>query len=157
MPDWFVVNARDAQWRHHEYFGDSCIFESEDNWFPQLGINLRLLYPGKPNCMYHRENAQEDFLVLRGECVLIVEGEERKLKAWDFFHCPAGTEHVFVGAGNEPCLLVAVGARPDEPLFYPVNDVAAKHGASVETETESPETAYAAYERSAPVDVPEAF
>lgn len=157
MPDWFVVNAREAQWYHHDAFGDFCIFESKEDRFAQLGINLGLLYPGKPNCMYHREGAQEDFLVLRGECLLIVEGEERRLKAWDFFHCPPGTDHVFVGVGDEPCLMLAVGARPDDPLFYPVNDVARKYGAAVGTETDSPEVAYEPYGPSTPSGVPEAF
>jgi uncharacterized cupin superfamily protein len=157
VPDWFVVNARDAQWYHHDSFGDFCIFESKDDRFPQLGINIGILYPGTPNCMYHREGAQEDFLVLRGECLLIVEGEERRMKAWDFFHCPPGTEHVFVGAGDEPCVMIAVGARPDDPLFYPVNEVARKHGAGVEKETPSPEEAYAKYGPSQPAPIPEAF
>ena len=86
-------------------------FESKEARFPQLGINLNVLEPGQPMCLYHRENAQEDFLVLAGECVLIVEGEERPLRRWDFVHCPAGVDHVFVGAGEGPSLVLAVGAR----------------------------------------------
>src|SRR6185312_15725279 len=58
-----------------------------------------ILAPGQPSCMYHGEDEQEDFLILAGECLLLVEGQERRLKAWDFVHCPAWTEHVFVGAG----------------------------------------------------------
>jgi uncharacterized cupin superfamily protein len=157
VADWFVINARDAQWYHHDAFGDFCIFESKEDRFPQLGINIGILYPGTPNCMYHREGAQEDFLVLRGECLLIVEGEERRLKAWDFFHCPPGTEHVFVGAGDEPCVMIAVGARPDDPLFYPVNDVARKYGAGVDEETPSADVAYEPYGPSQPASIPAAF
>jgi uncharacterized cupin superfamily protein len=93
--------------------------------------------------MYHSEGAREAFLVLSGECTLIVEEQERRLRQWDFFHCPAGTRHIFVGAGDGPCAILMIGARPDEPLLYPVSEVAAKHGASVATETPSPEEAYA--------------
>src|SRR5204862_102172 len=107
--------------------------------FGELGINIGVLEPGQPSCMYHRENAQEDFLVLFGECLLLVEGEERQLKAWDFVHCPPWTNHVFVGAGNGPCAILAVGRRPDdEELFYPVEQVALAHGAGVEEEPPDP-------------------
>ena len=103
MADWFVVNVRDAHWRKHETFGASCRFETPDAPFEQLGVNIRVLQPGEPNCLYHSESLQEDFLVLAGECLLLVEGEERPLEAWDFVHSPPGTEHVFVGAGDGPC------------------------------------------------------
>ena len=91
--------------------------------FPQVGIRLKALWPGEPNGMYHSEEAQEDFLVLAGECLLLIEGEERPLRAWDFVHCPAGTEHIFIGAGDGPCLILMVGARGDEvPIRYPVSE-----------------------------------
>jgi len=153
---WFVVNARDGQWWRTE-LGDWCPFEQEGDRFPELGINLNLLRPGDPNCMYHAEDAQEDFLVLRGECLLIVEGEERQLRQWDFVHCPTWTEHVFVGAGNEPCLLLAVGSRGRRGICYPVNDVARKHGAGVDEETDSPEQAYARFARPEKGPAPEIF
>jgi uncharacterized cupin superfamily protein len=144
---WFVVNAREARWWHHETFGSAVTFEGEAR-FPDFGINIQVLQPGEPNCMYHGENAQEDFLVLAGECLLLVEGEERPLKQWDFVHCPPWTEHVFVGAGGRPCAILMVGARPkDEALLYPVSDVARKHGAGVEQEATSGQEAYAAFER----------
>jgi len=98
--------------------------------------------------MYHGESEQEDFLVLSGECVLVIEGEERPLKAWDFVHCPPWTEHVFVGAGDGPCAIVMVGARKpeaDEETLYPVDEAAAKRGASVEIETPDPAVAYASF------------
>jgi len=146
---WFVVNARDARWWRHESFGSAVTFEGDDVRFPDFGINIQVLAPGQPNCMYHGENAQEDFLVLYGECLLLVEGEERPLKQWDFVHCPAWTEHVFVGAGDGPCAVLMVGARPkDEELLYPVSEVARRHEAGVETETRSGQEAYAAYSRS---------
>jgi uncharacterized cupin superfamily protein len=146
---WFVVNARDARWWHHENFGSAVVFESDDVHFPDFGINIQVLMPGEPNCMYHGENAQEDFLVLYGECVLLVEGEERPLKQWDFFHSPAWTEHVFVGAGDGPCAILMVGRRPaEEELLYPVADIARKHDAGVEQETRSGREAYARFPRS---------
>lgn len=142
--DWFVVNARDARWGTQGDFGWVSLFESPQAWFPQLGIKLTVLEPGRPNCLYHSESQQEAFLVLSGECTLIVEGEERALRPWDFFHCPAGTEHVFVGAGDGPCVILMVGARSeDEQLLYPVSELAARYGASVERETSDPDEAYA--------------
>ncbi len=145
---WFVVNAREARWEAHETFGRDVSFESRERPFPQIGIHLGLLEPGQPNCMYHREAAQEDFLVLSGECLLLVEGEERRLRRWDFVHCPPGTEHVFVGAGDGPCLILALGARrAEEAIVYPRNELALKHGAGVETETPNPREAYAPFPR----------
>src|SRR5437588_8210286 len=82
MADWFVVNVRDARWWRHHAFGASCRFESRETPFEQLGVNIRVLQPGEPNCLYHSENLQEDFLVLAGECLLLVDGEERPLRAW---------------------------------------------------------------------------
>ena len=87
---WFVVNVRDVEWMTSETFGAGCVFESREAWFPQLGVNLSVLEPGQPNCLYHSESQQEAFLVLSGECRLLVDGVERLLRPWDFFHCPAG-------------------------------------------------------------------
>jgi uncharacterized cupin superfamily protein len=145
---WFVVNVADATWwRHRGVFGFGCRFEnpeSETAEFPQVGINVRVLQPGEANCRYHAESDQEDFLVLHGECLLLVEGQERPLKAWDFVHCPPRTEHVFVGAGTGPCVVLMLGARlPEGDIVYPVSELALKHGAGVETETHDPRTAYA--------------
>jgi uncharacterized cupin superfamily protein len=145
---WFVVNARDARWWHNDVFGSATAFEG-DARFSEFGINIQVLNPGDPNCMYHGENAQEDFLVLSGECLLLVEGGERPLKQWDFVHCPAWTEHVFVGAGTGPCAILMVGARPErEELRYPVEGLARKHDAGVATETSSGDEAYAPFRRS---------
>jgi uncharacterized cupin superfamily protein len=153
---WFVLNARDAPWWHHDTFGPSTVFESEAVRFPQFGINIQVLQPGQPNCMYHGENAQENFLVLAGECLLLIDGEERPLKQWDFVHSPPWTEHVFVGAGSGPCAILMVGARPEhEELLYPVSEVARKHNAGVEQEATSGREAYAPYERPTEGPYPE--
>jgi uncharacterized cupin superfamily protein len=143
---WFVVNVRDAEWWTSETFGSGCGFESREFAFPELGINLSVLEPGESNCLYHSESQQEAFLVLSGECRLLVDGEERMLRPWDFFHCPAGTEHVFVGAGDGPCVILMAGARSkDEQLLYPVSELAARYGASADEETPDPKQAYARF------------
>src|SRR5439155_4781537 len=108
---WFVLNAREARWYDGDGRAALCVFEREIGDFPQLGINLNVLQPGETMAMYHWEADQEDFLVLAGEALLIVEGEERPLRQWDFVHCPAGTKHVVVGAGDAPAVVLAVGAR----------------------------------------------
>jgi uncharacterized cupin superfamily protein len=141
---WFVVNAADAPWRRSETFGASCYFEGESE-FPEVGVRIKVLWPGQPNGMYHRESVQEDFLVLAGECLLLIEGEERPLKAWDFVHCPADTDHIFIGAGTGPCVIVMVGSRAEPSILYPVSELALKHGAGVEEETPVPEEAYARF------------
>lgn len=145
---WFVVNVRDAEWWDSKTFGAGCAFETREFSFPQVGINISTLLPGESNCLYHSESQQEAFLVLSGECLLLVDGEERPLRSWDFFHCPAGVEHVFVGAGDGPCVILMVGARTsDEQLDYPVSELAARHGASAEERTADPQVAYARFER----------
>ena len=136
--------ARDNRWRDTGPLGVFCCFEGKRR-FPQLGININVLQPGQRLGMYHRENAQEGFLVVAGTCLLIVEGEERELKTWDFFHCPPRTEHVVVGAGDAPAVVVAVGARGRgrKGIVYPVAEAALKHAACVERETTEPSEAYA--------------
>jgi uncharacterized cupin superfamily protein len=143
---WFVLNAREARWRPAQGRGAYCSFEGEPG-FSQLGIHLVALGPGEPMAMYHWEADQEDFLVLAGEALLIVEGEERPLRQWDLVHCPAGAKHVIVGAGDAPCLVLAIGARdrstgPDWG-GYTVDEAALRHGAGVEQETTDPKQAYA--------------
>jgi uncharacterized cupin superfamily protein len=151
---WFVVNVRDAAWFRNSAFGASALFQ-EPSRSPQLGLNVGVLEPGKPNCLYHAESEQEAFLVLCGECLLIVEGEERRVAAWDFFHCPAWTKHVFVGSGDEPCVILFVGARrPDREVVYLVDETARRHGASAERETGDPAEAYEAYPPYEPAPSP---
>lgn len=143
---WYVLNARDARWYHAEGRTAFCDLEG-DREFPQLGINVQVMLPGEAMAMYHWEADQEDFLVVSGEAHLIVEGEERPLRAWDLFHCPADTRHTILGAGVGPCVIVAVGTRvhagTPEWGGYPVDEVASRHGAGVEVETNDPREAYA--------------
>jgi len=144
---WFVVNVRDAEWWVSKTFGSGCRFETGDHPFSELGINLSVVEPGESNCLYHSESQQEDFLVLAGECKLLVEGEERPLRQWDFVHCPAWVEHVFVGAGDGPCVILMTGARsPDESLLYPKSELAERYGASAVEDTPDPKQAYAPFE-----------
>jgi len=151
---WFVVNARESRWLHNE-LGAYCGFEGKDEArFDELGINLNVLPPGEPMAMYHEEPGQEEFLVLHGECLLIVEGEERQLGPWDYFHCPPRTKHVIVGAGTEPALVLAVGARKGQAT-YPVDEAAVRHGAGVERATDLPAEAYAKFSRPAEGPAPE--
>ena len=141
---WFVLNAREASWVHHPELGSAVTFEG-DARFAQYGVNIHVLQPGVPNCMYHGEEDQEDFLVLAGECLLLVEGEERRLRRWDFVHCPPWTEHVFVGAGEGPCAILMVGGRAGTRVLYPASELARGHGAAVVEETTSPAEAYARF------------
>ena len=116
---WYVLNARRAQWQHSPGFGGSDLSFQGDVRFPEVGFHVGVLQPGEPACMYHREDTQEGFLVLSGRCLAIVEGEERMLEPWDYLHCPGGTEHVLVGAGDGPCIVIAYGARrPDDGTLY---------------------------------------
>jgi uncharacterized cupin superfamily protein len=140
---WFVLNLEDAlAVRNEEKGGASYPLEPREHPFGDVGVHVSVLWPGDPNALYHSEGVQEGFLVLAGECMLIVEEEERTLRQWDYFHCPADTAHVIVGAGDGPCAVLMLGARPDEPIRYPVSEVAAKYGASAATETVEPDDAY---------------
>jgi uncharacterized cupin superfamily protein len=157
---WFHLNAREARWRHREGRGKSLPFTGStdfeaENYFPQVGINLFVLEPGEPIGMYHWEADQEDFLVLSGEALLIIEGQERPLRRWDFVHCPAQTRHIILGAGDGPCAVLAIGAREHvgencNGGGYTVDEAALRHGAGVEEETSDAEVAYARFPESEP-------
>jgi quercetin dioxygenase-like cupin family protein len=156
---WFVLNAREAAWRHCEGMGKWPRLEGATPIFPQLGVGLTVLEPGEPMTRYHWETDQEDFLVLSGEALAIVEGEERPLRAWDLLHCPAGTNHAIVGAGEGPCVIFAVGSREnhtrrtadggiegaDDWGAYTVDEAALRHGAGVAVETTDGAVAYATF------------
>jgi uncharacterized cupin superfamily protein len=154
---WFVMNAREAPWIDREGRGAVSRFEGFEGEadFSQLGINIRILGPGEPMSMYHWEADQEDFLVISGEALAIVEGEERPMQPWDLLHCPAGVNHVIIGAGDGPCVVVAVGAR-DKSVDssdwggYPVDETALRHGAGVEKETSDGNEAYARFKDGEP-------
>jgi uncharacterized cupin superfamily protein len=148
---WYVLNMRDAEWRYAAGRGAVCVVSDDfEGWrrdAGQLGVNPFVLMPGEPMAMYHWEADQEDFLVVSGEATLIVEGEERQLRAWDFVHCPVHTKHVIVGAGNGPCLVIAVGARahdgqPDS-IGFTFDEVARRYDASVDEDTTDGDVAYA--------------
>jgi uncharacterized cupin superfamily protein len=156
-PGWFVVNAADAAWVRHEAFGGRCVFESTERvlaerpgvppqFFTETGFTLAVLEPGKPSGMYHAESTQEDFLVLSGTCLAIIEDTERELRAWDFVHLPPGTRHTFVGTGDGPCAIFMTGARREgDSIVYPRSEIALRHEAGVDAETPSPREAYAKY------------
>ena len=149
---WFVVNAAEVRWWQNERFGKSCNFEGEPE-FPHLGINLHVIMPGQPNCMYHRESEQEDFLVLSGTCLLLIEEQEIRLEPWDFVHCPPMTNHVFVGTGMGPCLILMTGARRRRgKIVYPASRLARRHDAGVAVETPKPKVAYADSPRWKPLE-----
>lgn len=155
---WFVVNGREARWRHSEGRGDTLPLtgwtdEECETLFPQLGIAVVVLGPGKPIGMYHWERDQEDFLILYGEALLLIEGQERPLRQWDFVHCPPETNHMIVGAGNGPCAVLGVGAREHMTGAwgaYTVDDVALRHGVGVEEETDDSDVAYGRFPDSVP-------
>jgi uncharacterized cupin superfamily protein len=146
---WFVKSVRDMRWQENE-LGATAEFDGGDR-FREFGINLTSLRPGQPMTMYHRESYQEGFLVLNGECLLIVDGQEVPLRQWDYFHCPRDVPHAIVGAGLGMSLVLAVGSRvgPDV-IVYPVDETALQHDAGVERETPHPKEAYARFTRPAP-------
>jgi uncharacterized cupin superfamily protein len=143
---WFVVNIADARSMGVDESQYAFAFEGSHGDFPHFGINVTVLGPGKPAAMYHAEAGQEAFLVLEGECVLIIEGEERRLRQWDFVYCTPRTAHVLVGAGGAPCAVLMVGARnAGRDIVYPANQAAAEYGASLDRDTDDPEEAYAGW------------
>jgi uncharacterized cupin superfamily protein len=142
-----IINVADAPALSHSRRATIIRFEPDDAPWADTGVNIQILAPGQPNCRYHSEPVQEDFLVLHGECIAIVDGEERPLRQWDLLHCPAGTQHVFVGAGDGPCAVLMIGSRREDAAHYPVNAVAAKYDASVSEATDEPAQAYADWRR----------
>ena len=154
---WYIKNIRDAQWYDAGDFGVYGDFE-EGEHFPEFAFNFGVVWPGQPTALYHREDHQEGFLVLSGECRLIVEGEEQILEPWDYFHCPAGTAHILVGAGNGPCFVLAVGGRvgASNAVYLP-DPVAQKYGAAAERETTDSDEAYAAVTEPQPAAFREDF
>jgi uncharacterized cupin superfamily protein len=147
MDEPFVINLADVPAREHPRRATLLEFEPEDVQWPDTGVNVQILRPCQPNCRYHSEPVQEDFLVLHGECIAIVDGEERPLRQCDFLHCPAGTYHVFVGAGDGPCAVLMIGSRREDGVHYPVNELAARYNASASRDTDDPAEAYADWRR----------
>jgi uncharacterized cupin superfamily protein len=148
---WFTVNVRDAAWTTNDKFGAACIFEGEDVAFGHVGYTVHVLEPGQPNGLYHYEDDQEDFLVLSGECIAIVEDEERRMGPWDFLHCPPGTRHIFVGAGDGPCVIFMAGGRAHRgTAVYPYSETAVHHQAGVEKDAPEPHRPYGPYPKWQP-------
>jgi uncharacterized cupin superfamily protein len=150
---WYIINVRDAEWRDCGPRGHVTQLVRNDD--AQVGVNLFVLGPGEPMAMYHWEADQEGFLVLSGEALLIIDGEERTIRQWDYVHCPPGVPHTRIGAGSEPCVILALGARIDSVKEegwggYPVSELAMKYNASSEEDTDKPEVAYARFPRSTP-------
>jgi uncharacterized cupin superfamily protein len=157
-PGWFVMNVRDARWVDRGGRGYSAPMtgwtdEEAETLFPQLGLQIAALGPGNPLSMYHWETDQEDFLILAGDAILIVEGQERPLRQWDFAHTPSGAAHTIV-AGENGCVVLAVGSRENQARgpwgAYTVDEAAIRHGAGVEEETEESTVAYARFSQSKP-------
>jgi len=151
-PGWFVVGTGEAAWvTNAEWSGGVCIFESDDfvlRGRPDLteyekadaGFTIRVVPPGRPSGLYHAESVQEDFLILQGECILIIEEQERHLRAWDFVHCPPMTAHAFVATDDGPCVILATGNRRDDlERVYPRSEAALRHGAGSVVTTTEPE------------------
>jgi uncharacterized cupin superfamily protein len=143
----FVMNVADAPAVSRPRRATMIDFEGDRRSWPDTGVNVQVMQPGQPNCKYHSEPVQEDFLVLHGECIVILEGEERPLRQWDLVHCPAGVAHVFVGSGDGPSAVLMIGSRRRDEAHYPVSDVAARYGASVATATDDPAEAYTDWRR----------
>jgi uncharacterized cupin superfamily protein len=154
MDEPFIVNVADAQALRRGGQTTLLRFEPDGVRWPDLGVNIRVMEPGQPSSLYHSEPVQEDFLVLHGECAVILDGEERRLRQWDFVHCPAGTEHVFVGAGDGPCAVLMVGSRREDAPHYPVSEVGARYEASAAETTDDPAEAYVEWRREPRRPVP---
>lgn len=143
---WSVVNLQDAMWVDNRPFGSFTPLAGWPERWPDLGINVGVLQPGEPMCLYHGESAREVFLLLSGEATLVVEGQERPLRQWDFVHCPPWTQHVIVGAGAGPAVVLAASTRAaDSSVVYARSELAAAYGASADEDTDDPAVAYARF------------
>jgi uncharacterized cupin superfamily protein len=160
---WFVLNAQDARWFEKPGMGHSLPLTGDDDrdaaaFFPMLGMSIRVMNPGEPSTTYHWETEQEDFLVLSGEATLIIEGQERLVKRWDFVHCPPESRHAFVGAGTGPCVLLCASSRQFQQEgpwgYYCADPVAERYNAAAPTETQDPEVAYGRFPKGKPTPYP---
>ena len=150
-PGWFTVNTADAAWVTNEVYGGVCIFESDEFVLrgrpdlteyvkPYAGFTIRVVPPGQPGTLYHAESVQEDFLILMGECVLIIEDQERHLRPWDFVHCPPMCAHAFVATEAGPCVILATGNRRDDHERLSCrSEVALRYDAGTEVDGVDPE------------------
>ena len=141
---WFILNLGEMAWETAAGFGVWRDFDDQDSDpSERMGVHVHVLGPGESNGYYHAEAAQEGFLVLSGECIAVVEGEERRMRRWDYFHSPPGTEHITIGAGDEPCAILMFGSPdPRRKVEWIANETAAKYGASVARTTGRDTEAY---------------
>jgi uncharacterized cupin superfamily protein len=142
---WLKGNLAEGEALEHSRIGKGYLFgeTTPRDRYRDLGINVRVLEPGQPASLYHSEAAEEFFIVLGGECLAIVEDQEVPLRKWEFLHTAPGTAHLIVGAGERPATVLMIGGRrAEEPPHYPVSELAARYGASVETETDNPQEAW---------------
>jgi uncharacterized cupin superfamily protein len=159
--NWFKENLSDVTGVSHPKIGRAYLFGERvpRELFRDYGINIRVLQPDQPASLYHSENAEETFLVLGGECRALIDGDWVELRQWDFVHCPPGTHHLFVGAGEGPSWVLMIGGRVhDDPPHFPVSEEAARYDASVERETSDPGDAWAqaglSFEDFTPAELP---
>ena len=132
---WFIRNLGELAWETVPGFG---VWRDLG-----VGLHIHVLQPGEAGGYYHAEEATEGFVVLSGECVAIVEGQERRMRRWDFLHSPPGTAHITVGAGDEPCAILMFGSPdPSRKVEWIANETAARHGASVAKTTGQAREAY---------------
>ncbi len=149
-PGWFVVNTADAAWTNNDYYGGVCIFESDEFVLrgrpdlteyvkPHASFTIRVVPPGQPGTLYHAESVEENFLVLMGECVFIIEDQERHLRPWDFVHCPPMTGHTLIAKDNGPCVILATGNRRDDlERVYTRSEAALRYDAGTEVDMTEP-------------------
>ena len=147
---WFIRNLGELAWETVPGFGV----------WRELGVGLHVhvLQPGEAGGYYHAEDAAEGFVVLSGECVAIVEGEERRMRRWDYLHSPPRAEHITVGAGEEPCAILMFGSPdPSRKVEWIANETAARYGASVAKTTGRDAEAYGDLPESVRVRPPRPF
>jgi len=157
MTDWLARNVRDLEWTENAMGAYCDLLQGDDDTAEEFAINLNVLGKGQPMAIYHHEPHQEGFLVLRGECELIVDGDSRPLRQWDYVHTARDVPHVIVGAGDEPALVLAVGGRVGGgDATYPPEALAARYGASTSDELDA-RAAYAQFGKSTVVPFREEF
>jgi uncharacterized cupin superfamily protein len=126
--------------------------------FDDIGVSLFWLQPGRPMSLYHHEVVQENFLVLAGQCALIIEGEERPLQSWDCVHCPPRTARTIAASGEHPTRVLGVGARKENGgARDPVDPVAIAHGAGVPDQSTPAEEVYASFGEPTAGRAPDVF
>jgi uncharacterized cupin superfamily protein len=142
---WFILNLGEMAWETVPGFGVWCGFDGPESQTStrRVGVHIHVLKPGEANGYYHAEAEQEGFVVLSGECVAVVEGQERRMRRWDYLHSPAGTRHITIGAGEEPCAILMFGSPdPSRKVEWIADENAAKYGASVAYTTDRDTEAY---------------